>query len=103
MVILPNSGASMQHVLLVWPFPHFLIAIALAQIGASFGRYGAQAAAWALVAIAAANLLLINQYYSDLVTNGTSAIWTTAIYPLHTYLESAIAPRILSTDWRYAT
>ena len=103
MLILPNTGASIQHVLLLWPFPHFLIAIALAQVGASLGRHGAQAAACALVAIVAANLLLINQHYSDLVTNGTSAIWTDAIYPLHNYLDSVSASRIVTTDWGYAT
>jgi 4-amino-4-deoxy-L-arabinose transferase-like glycosyltransferase len=103
MLILPNTGASIQHVLLLWPFPHFLIAIALTQIGTSMGRHGAQAAACALAAIVAANLMLINQYYSDLVTNGTSAIWTDAIYPLHKYLDSATASRIVTTDWGYAT
>ena len=103
MLILPNTGASIQHVLLLWPFPHFLIAIVLGQAGASLGRYGARAAACALAAIVAANLLLINQYYSDLVTNGTSAIWTDAVYPLHHYLESASASRFVTTDWGYAT
>jgi hypothetical protein len=103
MLILPNTGASIQHVLLLWPFPHFLIAIALVQAGASLGPHGPRAAACALAAIAGANLLLINQYYSDLATNGTSAIWTDAIYPLHDYLESASASRIVTTDWGYAT
>src|SRR5260370_22494299 len=77
--------------------------IALAQVGAPLGRHGAQAAACALVAMLAANLLLINQHYSDLVTNGTSAIWTDAIYPLHNYLDSVSASRIVTTDWGYAT
>ena len=56
-----------------------------------------------LVAIVAANLLLVNQYYSDLVTNGTSAIWTDAVYPLHDYLDSASVSRVVTTDWGYAT
>ena len=103
MLILPGTGASIQHVLLLWPFPHFLIAIALVQAGASLGPYGPRAAACALAAIVCANLLLINQYYSDLVTNGTSAIWTDAIYPLQNYLDSVNASRIVTTDWGYAT
>lgn len=103
MLILPNTGASIQHVLLLWPFPHFLIAITGAQIGASLGRHGARAAASVLVVVVAANLLLINQYYSDLVTNGTTAIWTDAIYPLFNYLDSISGSRIVTTDWGYAT
>jgi hypothetical protein len=103
MLILPNTGASIQHVLLLWPFPHFLIAIAGAQVSASLGRHGVRAAASVLVVVVATNLLLINQYYSDLVTNGTTVIWTDAIYPLFNYLDSVSASRIVTTDWGYAT
>jgi hypothetical protein len=102
MLILPNTGASIQHVLLLWPFPHFLIAIAGAQVSASLGRHGVRAAASVLVVVVATNLLLINQYYSDLVTNGTTVIWTDAIYPLFNYLDSVSASRIVTTDWGYA-
>ena len=103
MLILPNTGASIQHVLLLWPFPHFLIAIAGAQVSASLGRHSARAAASVLVVVVATNLLLINQYYSDLVTNGTTVIWTDAVYPLFNYLDSVSGSRIVTTDWGYAT
>jgi hypothetical protein len=48
-------------------------------------------------------MLLINQYYCNLVTNGTSVIWTDAIYPLFKSLDSVSASRIVTTDWGYAT
>lgn len=103
MLILPNTGGGMQHALLLWPFPHFLIAITGAQLGVSLGRYGARAAASMLVVVVATNVFLINQYYCDLVINGTTAIWTDAVYPLFNYLDSARASRIVTTDWGYAT
>jgi hypothetical protein len=103
MLILPKTGATIQHVLLLWPFPHFLIAIAGVQIGASLGRYGARAATSVLVVIVATNLLLVNQYFSDLATKGTTVIWTDAVYPLFNYLDSVSGSRIVTTDWGYAT
>jgi hypothetical protein len=103
MVILPNTGASIHHVLLLWPFPHFLIAITGVQISVSLGRYGARAATFVLVVVVATNLLLINQYYSDLVTKGTTVIWTDAINPLFNYLDSMEGVRIVTTDWGYVT
>lgn len=102
MAILPNAGGTLHHVILLWPFPHFLIALAGAQLSYGLGRYGAPATAAALIAIIGCNLLLVNQYYADLVTDGTTVIWTDAIYPLYEYLDENFGPRIVTTDWGYS-
>ena len=41
MLLLPNTGATIHHVILLWPFPHFLIAIALSQLSYRAGKRGA--------------------------------------------------------------
>lgn len=103
MLVLPNTGATMHHVLLLWPFPHFLIAVTLAQCSLSSGKTrGKVIFASVLLVLLASNGLLVNQYYGDLVTNGTTAVWTDATVPLFNYLESLTAKRIVVTDWGYS-
>lgn len=103
MVVLPNTGASLHHVLLLWPFPHFLIAIAITIIAGALGRHGGRIASCIVVLMVGSNLLLINQYYADLTTHGTTALWTDAVYPLFNYLDSLGTPRVVVTDWGYET
>jgi len=102
MIVLPNTGATMHHVLLLWPFPHFLMAIAIARTADGLGRRGPWIANSVLAVLLCSNLLLENQYYADLMTRGTTAIWTDAIYPLSTYLDS-LGRRAIVTDWGYST
>jgi hypothetical protein len=103
MLLLPNTGATLHHVVLLWPFPQFLVAIALAQLSERAGRRGPVLLASALVILAGSNLLLMNQYYADLTTKGTTAIWTDAISPLYSYLNALQGERVIATDWGYAT
>src|SRR5262249_39265490 len=84
-VAMPNTGAILHHVILLWPFPHFLIALTGAQLSYSLGKYGGPAMIGALGLILSSNLAVINQYYADLTTRGTTVIWTDAIYPLAGY------------------
>jgi hypothetical protein len=103
MAALPNTGATLHHVLLLWPFPHFLIATVIARLADIPGRWGMRIATIALAAMVSSNLLLVNEYYAALTTRGTAAIWTDAIYPLFDYLDSIGASRVIVTDWGYST
>jgi 4-amino-4-deoxy-L-arabinose transferase-like glycosyltransferase len=103
MAILPNTGATVHHVLLLWPFPHFLIAVAGAQIAAHFKKYGDRALMAVLVVIVAGNALVINHYYADLATRGPTVIWTDAINPLFRRLDSLEGQRIVTVDWGYSS
>ena len=102
MVALPNTGQALHHVILLWPFPHFLIAIALTQLTGKLGRWGAWALCAAVLALAASNFLLLNQYYARLVTRGPAAVWTDAIYGLSDYLDGMRGRNIFAVDWGYA-
>ena len=103
MVVLPNTGATLHHVILIWPFPHFLIAIAAGRASHALGRYGLAALASALVTMTAFNVLLVNQYFADLTTGGTTTIWTDAVQPLFSYLTSLRGYTINTVDWGYAS
>lgn len=102
MIALPNTGASLHHVILLWPFPHFLVAIALAQASARLGRGGPWMLRAGVLLLVASNVLLLNQYYARLVTRGPTAIWTDAVYRLSDYLARSKGSEVYAVDWGYA-
>jgi hypothetical protein len=103
MVVVPNTGATLHHVILLWPFPHVLIAIVAAETAQRLGKKGSRLVTALLFILVARNLMLINRYYVDLITRGTSVIWTDAVIPLHNYIESLDRPHVVTVDWGYAT
>jgi hypothetical protein len=110
MLALPNTGASLHHVILLWPMPQFLIAIVMAELWDRFRRasptmlrVGSCALGLVLISTIGANLIVVNSLYTDLVTHGTTAIWTDAIYPLVTYLGSLKTSRVVTVDWGYSS
>jgi hypothetical protein len=102
MAILPNTGGAIHHVILLWPFPHFLIAVAGAQVAERFEKYAARALTVVLVAMVGCNALVVDHYYADLVTRGTTVLWTDAVNPLFQYLDSLHGQRIVTVDWGYS-
>jgi 4-amino-4-deoxy-L-arabinose transferase-like glycosyltransferase len=102
MLVLPNTGATMHHVILLWPFPHFLAAIAFAQLSERLPQSGKYALMAGLTLALACNLLIVNHLYSDLVTRGTTVIWTDAVYPLLDHLDALEDDEVVAVDWGYA-
>jgi hypothetical protein len=103
MILLPNTGATVHHVLLLWPFPQFVVAVTSVEMARRFGKIGLTVSAAAMAVLICGNLLLINGYYAALSTQGAADIWTDAIYPLFSYLDSLDRPHIITTDWGYGT
>ena len=110
MIALPNTGASLHHIILLWPMPHFLIAIAFTEIwdrtrrgSLRLHQVGAYVVGIALVTTVAVNLVVVNSLYTDLVTRGTSTLWTDAVYPLSAYLGSLRTSAVVTVDWGYSS
>jgi hypothetical protein len=103
MQILPGTGASVHHVILLWPFPHLLMAIAGAQLAARIGRQGPRIMAALLVLMLAWNLAIVNQLFAQLETKGSSPLWTDATQPLVFELQSMPLKRVITVDWGYET
>jgi 4-amino-4-deoxy-L-arabinose transferase-like glycosyltransferase len=95
---LAGGGGAAHHAVLLWPLPHFFIAVALAEASLQV-RFGK----WALVAIvgllAIGDLLVTNQYLYGFVRNGPTETWTNAVYPLASDLKQAHASQVLLPDW----
>ena len=99
MAIVANAGASVHHVVLLWPLPQLVIAVSFAAAASRFGRAAAPALAVVLATLAASNLLLLNEYFALATRNGGAFEWTDAIFPLSTYLKSMPSSNIFCVDW----
>jgi hypothetical protein len=91
-----NAGASVHHVVLLWPFPILFAATALAELP------------WRSVTIVvgigivAMNLLVLNQYMSQFERNGPAGSFTDAIFPLSASLSETPGMTPYLLDWGIA-
>jgi hypothetical protein len=99
MALNPNTGGSVHHVVLLWPFPHMIVAVAFGEAAQKFGRPGKAALATMLAVVAASNLLVLNEYYRMLRRDGASLVWSDAVYPLADALRTLPATQIMPIDW----
>lgn len=93
-----NAGGGVHHVILLWPFPLFLIACAVAWIGDKFRR-PALVASLAGVVLCTSGLLVHNHYLAQLIRNGGPNVWTDAIFELSRQVQLLSPPRAYVTDW----
>ena len=91
-----DAGGALHHTVLLYPFPHFLIAAALGNFDWPRVRW-IPATAVALVGLS--NLVVLNQYFSQFVRNGPGFIWTDAITPLSNAARAWRGRNIVVLDW----
>ncbi len=96
-----HTGATVHHVILLWPWPYAAIAISFAALSRRLGRFGVATAAALVVLIAGSELLVTNEYYAKIARNGGTPTWSAAIFPLAESLKHSGAPQIFCTDWGY--
>jgi hypothetical protein len=88
MAITVGAGGAIHHAVLLWPFPQFFVAVALA----SFRRQWLTIIAGAVLVIA--NLLVFSQYLLDFERDGGSSIFSDALFPLSEAFTDPRDPRI---------
>lgn len=99
MALTAGAGGAVHHVALLWPFPFFFIAIALAEVSRHFARFGKLMLALAVMVICGQNLLVYNQHLEQLIRDGGHGSWTDAIFPLSNRLRQYNRSRIYIIDW----
>ena len=99
MAITANTGASVHHTILLWPFPELVIAVSFASAARRLGRAGIPAVAVLVLIMMVSGALVINEYYAVMVRNGGSQGWNSAIFPLSRYLKDVPSTRIVCMDW----
>jgi hypothetical protein len=96
MAVTRGAGGSVHHTVLLWPFPHLIVAVAAGELS--------RRTRWAAAPVAlivAANLLVINQYYVQARRNGGANNWSDACFPLTQRLV-ALKPRaVFLADWGF--
>jgi hypothetical protein len=102
MLMISKTGGGLHHALLIWPFPHLLIATTAAALIKRFGKAGAAGVTAAILLVVYSNVLLINEVYAHLVTTGTTALWSDATKPMVEYASGIDNARFIAVDWGYA-
>jgi 4-amino-4-deoxy-L-arabinose transferase-like glycosyltransferase len=95
---LVGGGGAAHHAVLLWPLPHFLIAVALAE-ASEHVRFGKWTLALVAGLLAAGNVLVTNQYLYQFIRNGAAETWTDAVNPLAGALKQSRASQVLLPDW----
>ncbi|MCX6591574.1 MAG: hypothetical protein NTZ56_08625, partial [Acidobacteria bacterium] len=86
-----DTGASAHHVVLLWPWPHLIVAL----ITSRWGRAGV-----AVVALTAlSGIAVTNQYYSQLVRYGGGHGWSDAMTGLAAHPALWQAEQAYALDW----
>jgi hypothetical protein len=98
MALTKNAGGGVHHAVLLWPFPEFVVALALAEASGRWKRGGAVALGVVIVFLCISNLVLTNQYLANLVRYGPTVTWTDAIYPLSNSLAKE-SRQVIVMDW----
>ncbi len=100
LMVYPYNGAGgLQHTILLWPLPQFIIGTAFAGISCRFRRLAALAVNMVVAVLLLVNLLVINEYYEELATKGPAVQWTDASYPLADTLDRLTPRHVVLTDW----
>jgi hypothetical protein len=98
MALTSGAGASAHHVILLWPGPQVVVAVAFAALAARWRR-GVVGLALILAILSASNLLVLNHYFEQIVRNGTALNWTDAIQPLSECMKRTPARQVFVMDW----
>ncbi|MGC4048413.1 MAG: hypothetical protein QM757_01690 [Paludibaculum sp.] len=101
MTSIRTAGGSAHHIVLLWPLPHMLAGIALAQAASSGGWLRRVVLALVPLAIAV-NAANSNHYAAELMRHGAAWQWTDATSRLPDVVRAAHAVRIGVDDWGIA-
>lgn len=98
MALNKDTGGGVHHVVLLWPLPHMVIAVALSA-AARTQKWGRPLLIAGVTVVCGANILVTNQYLSQFVRNGAAAVWSDAIFPLSAAIRPDPNQNLFVTDW----
>ena len=96
MGITKGAGGGVHHTVLLWPFPHMIVAVAAGELSR---RTRWVAAPLALLIVM--NLLVLNQYYVQIRRNGGADNWSDACFPLTERLVTMKPDIVFLADWGF--
>jgi hypothetical protein len=103
MAITKDAGLGAHHVTLLWPLPHWFLAVAFVEAAAwrrlQWKNAGAILLGGTVLFLAVENLLLTNEYFYQLVAYGPNKSWSDAIFPLSVEAGHIEADHLVVDDW----
>jgi hypothetical protein len=104
MAVTKDAGLGAHHVVLLWPLPHWFMALALVELAQNgvWRRAGAIALAAVVIFLAGENLLLTNEYFYQLARYGALGSWSDAIYQLSEEAGRIQSAPLVVDDWGIA-
>lgn len=103
MAITQNAGQGAHHVVLLWPFPHWFLALAFVQAAEwralKWKHAGTVLLTLVVLFLAVDNLLLTNEYLYDFQAYGPVKAWNDAIYRLSDEVGKVHDRSVMVDDW----
>lgn len=99
MAFTKDAGTGVHHVVLLWPWPHLVIAVALVESARRLGRASRPVLTAAAGIVCVSNMLVLNQYVYQFIRDGSGPLWTDAIQPLSREVSHWSGRHIFMTDW----
>jgi hypothetical protein len=103
MALTKDAGLGSHHIVLLWPLPHWFLAVVLMEAAAwrplQWKHAGAILLAVLVALLAIDNVLLTNEYYYQLSAYGPTRSWSDAIFRLSDEATHITAPELAVDDW----
>lgn len=94
-----QTGGSMHHTLLLWPFPQMVVAVSFVAASRRLSRAGIPALAVAAAVMIVSGVLVANEYFYVGYSFGGAPVWSDAIFPLSEFLKGAGSGNVYCVDW----
>lgn len=98
MIVVKNAGGSAHHIVLLWPIPHFIVGLVLAELAKSNA-----VAQWVVSGVVGAgvvgNAVNTTHYLAEFETRGISAMWSRATLALPARLQNTWT--VGAVDWGF--
>jgi 4-amino-4-deoxy-L-arabinose transferase-like glycosyltransferase len=94
-----NTGGSVHHTILLWPFPQMVVAISFAAASRRLGRVGIPTLAVVTTVMFVSGVLVANEYFYVSYSFGGAPAWSDAIVPLSDFMKGASAGTVYCVDW----
>ncbi len=94
-----NTGGSVHHTILLWPFPQMVVAVSFAAASRRLGRLGIPVVSVATAALFVSGALVANEYYYVSYSFGGAPAWSDAILPLSEFMKTTGKDTVYCVDW----
>ena len=94
-----NTGGSIHHTILLWPFPQMVVAVSFAAASRRLGRAGISTVAVVAAGMFVSGVLVANEYFYVDYSFGGAPAWSDAMVPLSDYMKGTGPGTVYCVDW----